>query len=437
MAQTETRPGFRLPWGAERAETDPSADVATASAPEASDQTPAEELVTPDMIDMKAPATAAARKPTKFMADLSRAMQAAAESSRDETMARLSGEAKTVVEEIRAASTEEGASLRRRADDDVASVREWSKGEIARIREETEARIATRKTALDGEMEAYAQVVEARVQQVAATVAEYEAQMAEFFQRLLAEEDPTRIATMAETMPDPPDLANIAASIAAPAVEPFDPGAARLALIPDATDAGESAEATGETGEAAPDFAAAEAEALAFTGDAEVDGDQGAGTGEAVVETDEMISDGSENIEDVTAEAAVEAVAETAPAEGSSSDANALAASDEGAFGSPAAAAEPAADAPANSERVVTRVVVLGLVSVASIATFKRSLGRSQGVMAIGVASGPDGEFVFTVTHEAGLSLRDAIVALPGFDARVTGESDGGIDVTAHDPDGD
>ena len=231
--------------------------------------------MTPDMIDMKAPATAAARRPTKFMADLSRAMQAAAESSRDETMARLSAEAKTVVEEIHAASTEEGASLRRRADDDVAAVREWSKGEIARIREETEARIATRKTALDGEMEAHAHVVEARVQQVAATVADYEAQMAEFFQRLLAEEDPTRIATMAETMPDPPDLANIAASIAEPQVEPFDPGAARLALIPDAA-APESGEAAAEGGDAAPDFAAAEAEALAYTGDAEVDGEAAA-----------------------------------------------------------------------------------------------------------------------------------------------------------------
>ncbi len=424
MAQTETRPGFRLPWGAERTETDPPADVAPASAPEASDQNPAEELVTPDMIDMKAPATAAARRPTKFMADLSRAMQAAAESSRDETMARLTAEAKTVVEEIHAASTEEGASLRRRADDDVAAVREWSKGEIARIREETEARIATRKTALDGEMEAHAHVVEVRVQQVAATVADYEGQMAEFFQRLLAEEDPTRIATMAETMPDPPDLANIAASIAEPQVEPFDPGAARLALIPDAGTP-ESGDAAPEGGDAAPDFAAAEAEALAFTGDAEVDGEG----------TAETVTDGSVNVEDMPAE--TEAVAEAAPADAANVDANALAASDEGAFGSPAPSAEPAGDATASGERVVTRVVVLGLVSVASIATFKRSLGRSQGVMAIGVASGPDGEFVFTVTHEAGLSLRDAITALPGFDARVTGESDGGIDVTAHDPDGD
>jgi hypothetical protein len=423
MAQTETRPGFRLPWGADRNETDPPAGEAPASAPDAEVQTPAEEL-SPDMIDLKTQAPAAARRPTKFMADLSRAMQAAAESSRDETMARLTAEAKTVVEEIHAASTEEGASLRRRADDDVAAVREWSKGEIARIREETEARIATRKTALDGEMDAHAQVVEARVQQVAATIADYEAQMTEFFQRLFAEEDPTRIATMAESMPDPPDLANVVAAIAEPHVEPFDPGAARLALIPDAAETTETAEPT-EATEAAPeagtDFAAAEAEALAFTGDEE---------GESASGSDDQ----NENTENESAEAGS---TEDAPAEGPTDEASALAASDEGAFGSAGDQQVESIEAPASTERVMTRVVVLGLVSVASIATFKRSLGRTQGVAAIGVASGPDGEFVFTVTHDAGLALRDAITALPGFEARVTGESDGAIDVTAHDPDGD
>jgi hypothetical protein len=429
MAQTETRPGFRLPWGADRNETDQPADEASASAPEAVVQTPAEEL-SPDMIDLKTTAPAAARRPTKFMADLSRAMQAAAESSRDETIARLTAEAKTVVEEIHAASTEEGASLRRRADDDVAAVREWSKGEIARIREETEARIATRKTALDGEMDAHAQVVEARVQQVAATISEFEAQMAEFFERLHAEEDPTRIATMAEAMPDPPDLANVVASIAEPPVEPFDPGAARLALLP------ETAQPTEAAPQAGPDFAAAEAEALAYTGDE--DGEA------AAVATDQNENTDSETVEaGSTEDAPGEAPTET-PTEAPTDDASALAASDEGAFGSPAPASDAAGDhpaestdAPASTERVMTRVVVLGLVSVASIATFKRSLGRTQGVAAIGVASGPDGEFVFTVTHESGLALRDAITALPGFDARVTGESEGGIDVTAHDPDGD
>ena len=115
MAQTETRPGFRLPWGTERNETDSPADEAPASSPEAEAQTPVEELVTPDMIDMTtpAPAAAATRRPTKFMADLSRAMQAAAETSRDDTMARFAADATAAVEQIRNASTDEAAAIRR------------------------------------------------------------------------------------------------------------------------------------------------------------------------------------------------------------------------------------------------------------------------------------------------------------------------------------
>ena len=62
-------------------------------------------------------------------------------------------------------------------------------------------------------MEQHAAMVEARVERVAAVVAAFEAQMAAFFERLNAEEDPTRIATMAETMPDPPSLADVAASV--------------------------------------------------------------------------------------------------------------------------------------------------------------------------------------------------------------------------------
>ena len=81
--------------------------------------------------------------------------------------------------------------------------------------------------------------------------------------------------------------------------------------------------------------------------------------------------------------------------------------------------------------------MVTGLVSVASIATFKRSLGRVPGVSTIGVASGPDGEFVFTVSHDAGIGLGEAIVALPGFEAQVTAETSGGLEVAAHDPDAD
>jgi hypothetical protein len=453
MSQTDTRPGFKLPWTAERNDAgqpgdapgdapseepgmemtgEPAGEGAAQPADasvDVDDSTAAEEHMTTDMTD--ATAITAARRPTKFMADLSRAMQTAAESSRDETMTRFASDAKVAVEEIRTGSAEEAAGLRRRADDDVAAVREWSKTEIARIREETDARIVARKSALDGEMDAFAAIIEARVERVNKTVTEFEAEMSEFFERLLAEQDPTRIATMAQAMPDPPDLSAIAATVteaaprAVPTADPVEPDAEPVAHDDVETPAAEApaetetqretqtetdvqaesepvyeAQAEGEPVAAEapvesvegepepvvmpdPDFAAAEAEAASFSGDLDDD-------------------DGLTKL----------AESSDAPAE--------------------APAASPAARA---SGRVTTRVVVLGLVSVASIATFKRSLGRVSGVSAIGVASGPDGEFVFTVSHDAGLALGEAITALAGFDATITNQTSDGLEVAAHDPD--
>ncbi len=422
MAQIETPQGFRLPWPGDKAHADKaSAEAPTETpdteAPASVDPAPTEEVDSPVMVDTNAAteevqtpepafpmAALTGRRPTKIMADMSRAMQTAAVSSREEIMARFSADAKAVVEEIQVAATGESADLRRRADDDVAAVREWSKGEIARIREEAEARIAVRKTALDGEMDAHAGVVEARVQRVASTVEEFESEMSSFFERLLAEEDPTRIASMAETMPEPPDLAGVAASIAVPAFEPFDP-VTPATRVPDAwpghpmadadtaaPDAGSEQATVSESGDQpVADFAAAEAEAATFAG--------------SLSEDDAALNIAGDREPD-------------APVEESSGTEEAI-----------------AIDAPTSSERTTTRVSVVGLVSVASIATFKRSLGRAPGVSGIRVASGPDGEFVFTVEHDAGLSLGGAIVALPGFEARVTGETDGALDITAHDPD--
>ena len=405
MAQTDTRQGFRLPWTGERGDPEPPSDDAPADggATEgpSNDATAAQETETSEMIDVTAPTDIAqdlapeTRRPNKFMADLSRAMQTAAETARNETMGRFEAEAKSAADEIHAVAAVEGAALRRRADDDVAAVRDWSKGEIARIREETERRIVIRKAALDGEMDAHAAIVEARVERVAATVSTYQSDMAEFFERLLGEEDPTRIATLAETMPDPPSLAEIAASITEPppvvhVVTP--PSPPEVEVEPNVDEPAAEPDATTPPATLAEkefDFAAAEAEAATFTGD---------------------LDEGE--------------LREPAHPEGS--------------HDGPEPAKAPEAPVAASREpvaRATTRVVVLGLVSVASIATFKRELGRTTGVAAIGVASGPDGEFVFTVTHDNGLDLAGAITGMTGFDAKVNTKTAEGLEVTAHDPD--
>jgi hypothetical protein len=121
-----------------------------------------------------------------------------------------------------------------------------------------------------------------------------------------------------------------------------------------------------------------------------------------------------------------------APEEGSNGaqpagDSGAAEAAEESARASRAAAAKPA---PVES----TQVVVVGLVSVASIATFKRQLGRLPGVKNVGVSSGPDGEFIFTVGHGSETSLSSLIPTLPAFQARVVSEREGVLNVSAHDP---
>ncbi len=407
MAETETKTGFRLPWTAERTESDvPSKDqasepdgAAVLAAVKATEMPPMIETIA--TLEQAVPDTAAVpgvRRRNSLMAELSRAMQAAAETARIETSVRFEAEAKTVVEEIHAASAIAAASLRRQADDDVASVREWSKAEIARIREETEGRITMRKTALDDEMETHEGVVQARIERVTATVAEYEAQMTSFIERLLAEEDPTRIATMAETMPESPILTDIADSVGGAPVTAFRP--MPDAIVDWSTRAEVPAEAPAATSEeidpqiaAARAFAAAEAEAASFAG--ELDDDDGTGSA--------LGGDHANALEDGPAE---EPVSESPPVA-----------------------------SPSTATRATARVVVVGLVSVASIATFKRTLSRVAGVSAIGVASGPDGEFVFTVSHQAGLDLAEAITGLAGFETRITAETADGLEVAARDSD--
>ena len=109
-----------------------------------------------------------------------------------------------------------------------------------------------------------------------------------------------------------------------------------------------------------------------------------------------------------------------------------VAASDDGSAARAGGARNVPAAKPIGSES--TQVVVVGLVSVASIATFKRQLGRLPGVKNVGVSSGPDGEFIFTVGHSQETALNTLIPTLPNFQARVVSERDGVLNISAHDP---
>jgi hypothetical protein len=497
MATTDAKPGFRLPWSADRSESEARAETA-GDAPIGEALTTDQEIETPDMIDAAPAATDhtaavddesagsgtsaesdapfdsatdagtslaatsdASRKPNKFMADLTRAMQGAAETAKADTLARFAADAKAHIETIHAATAMESSELRKQADDDVAGVREWSKAEIARIREETDERITHRKARLDREIDAHAADIEGRIERVQRRVDAFEAEMAAFFERLLGEEDATRFAAMAESLPEPP---------------PFDGDDADLTYTAEASVA-DTADLPAERAVVVDPWPETPAEAVAETVDAPeavdlpeaVDAPEAEGSTEILTPTEEQPTDEIAEPEAVEA-AVVEAEAVEVDATDATEATDATDATDPrlDALGlTPdfeAAEAEAAAfiredHAPeeeiaviaddalaarlaglvpdaeiAGADSLSTRVVVTGLVSVASIAGFKRQLSRVAGVRSVGVSSGPDGEFLFAVAHDSSIVLRDAITTLPGFGARVTAESDGELTVSARDP---
>ncbi len=252
MATTESRTGFRLPWSTDRAPSgdgfeessgngpsahsdrpdetdlravDPASTLDTGAPDEAemveevtavidrTDERPpmpvmpaAESVPTPPHAPASPPAQspAPARRPTKFLTDLTHAMQVAAEQARAATLEQFRVDGSAYVEQIQGRSVADASALRRRADDDVASIKDWSKVEIARIREETESRITGRRGQLDDQLARHRDLVERDVARIEGQIAAFEAEMAAFFDELLAETDLTLLAARAQQMPEAP-----------------------------------------------------------------------------------------------------------------------------------------------------------------------------------------------------------------------------------------
>ncbi len=242
MATTDTRSGFRLPWSSDRshdtapetpadaatpaeqpaAEAPADASVAWPSSdlnarlgldahPRPADPTPAPaegEIQEPVMVDAATvpQAPAAPRKPSKLMAELSAAIRATAETARAQALSQLESDVASVVEQIRVGAKEGESDLRVRADEDIARIKDWSRSEIARIKAETEHKVDARKLGLDEELAAHAAAIEHRVGEVEGTATAYRTEMDAYAERLGEEDDPARLATMAESMPEAPAL---------------------------------------------------------------------------------------------------------------------------------------------------------------------------------------------------------------------------------------
>ncbi len=601
MASTETRSGFRLPWSSDRAHDDAETEPTTVPAPEATDPNPAvtdvtwpetdvntrptidnldsdalgaeheagptaEEPLMPDTNLVTSAPAVTPRKPSKLMSDLSAAIRATAEAARDQLLAQAEADARQAKETIREQSAEGAVALRQRSDEDVSGIRDWSKAEIARIREETDQKISHRKATLEEELSEHAASVERSVGDVDAEVARHQEAMDAYLERLRSEEDPARLATLAETMPEAPSFdawlgtdaadaeaeakmaadeepeATIEPETVAEDVEPeatIEPETVAEDVEPEATIEPETVAEDGSTAWTAesdiigqapeadvaeghidrePEITAGEPEveptAETAGDDAEampeetVDGDQSeaparptfAGawgdsdgdwtTPAPAAETDDVepgarwaageVPEGfpagdeaGDPVDRGAIMAALEAAAEAVVAADSAADSadHAEAAAgvaetaaelfrgrqesndgeqvDPGSETGPIAADDESelfagrlasllpgrgASGDVDGEPQTSQIIASGLISVASIASFKRHLSRVPGVQAVSVASGPDGEFVFNVTHGPDVAFRDVLPALPGFAARVTSDEDGIVRVAAQDP---
>jgi hypothetical protein len=151
------------------------------------------------------------RKDNPLVAGLVRAMRDSAKATRQETTTRMRAAASARMEELRTASTVEAVALKKQAEEDVVGIRAWSRAEMTRIKEETDQRIAGRRAQLAREAQTQVAESERLADEVRTAAATFETEMEQFFEMLFAEDDPARLATLAERLPEPPAFEKIAA----------------------------------------------------------------------------------------------------------------------------------------------------------------------------------------------------------------------------------
>jgi len=455
-ATLETAPADGGGWGT--AAQPMPADAATTSDQDATATDEAEmpaghrvgaEPVAPGSMKMESDTRTTRSNP--LVAGLVKAMREAALASREETTGRLKGDATAQTELIREAATAAAAELRKRADEDIAGIRDWSKAEIARIKSETDTRIESRKAELEEQTERHEASVERQVERVKNTVATYELEMDRFFEKLLAENDPAKVAALAEQAPEPPDLAADDGAADEPVGNAA--GVAQAVPVVDVDAIGDDSETAGsawddvawgvdparlaEIADPNPEMIpSAEApttadEAVAGTDEAEGDS-MLAPAASTDVDTETTTADTAtvEPVEGLEAEAAAEA--EAASTEGLEIPADDVWPT------SVLAAARRSLHTQANEFEAAgvanTRLFVNGLTSVAGISAFKGALGQLPGVRSVSVSSGQPGIFIFTVVHSPDTDLQDGVAGLTEFEARVTEATGGELTVAAQEP---
>ena len=422
MATTDTKPGFRLPWSSERTEPVNPTDVARTrprslhrpgerddrhdrrsarrsrhrgrrrdvGRSESVTNTAEPEVVVPTAV---APAPPTGRKPNKFMADLTKAMQAAAETAREDTLGGSTRRRRPISRTStprprsrppnsasRPTTTSRPSATGPRPRSPGSARRPTSGSRTARRRSRARSRSTPPHRAAHRARPGPRGHLRERDGRSSSTVCS---------PRTI----PTRFAAMAESLPEPPPFdgeaheshsTGVAAAVVDAVAEPIAhvepaPAEASTDVVADPVEApvADPVEAAVET---APE-----------TVDASQDGGDLFGMSADAPAEDPRLSALGMTPDFAAAEA--EAATFSAPTDGEDDDVPVIA---DDALAARLADLVPDGETHRHDHHAPD---VTGLVSVASIAGFKRHLSRVAGVQSVGVSSGPDGEFVFAVTH--------------------------------------
>ncbi len=181
---------------------------------------------------------------TAFLAEIARAMHAAAGDERQRIATELSDEATAQVERTQARAAIEIEELRRLADEDIERIHAWAASEMERITAEEARRTEQRRADLENYLQEHETIIATEVDGVHAAVQDYQATLDAYFDELIESTDPADIVARAGSLPAPPDLDEVRAVARASAVARF----AALAIEPSADDAGDPEEPSGSAG---------------------------------------------------------------------------------------------------------------------------------------------------------------------------------------------
>lgn len=145
--------------------------------------------------------------PNPLLAGLAEAMRSAAEEFRRREVERCHVESTENIDRLVTRREEGAGALRMAAEADEAAIMEWSKARLDEVRVATDDQVAQCFEGLAHDQAEIERAVELRVARAEGLARQFEDELAQLFEQLPDDADPTAFASLASQMASPPDFA--------------------------------------------------------------------------------------------------------------------------------------------------------------------------------------------------------------------------------------